>query len=82
MGDLACGIPANRSARSCAPRPTTRIPGAPDAVVGLVNVRGSLLTVVDGHRLLDRTPDPEHEGAVLVVDVGTRRIGLAVGRGR
>jgi chemotaxis signal transduction protein len=46
----------------------------------LVNVRGSLLTVVDAHRLLERSPLPEHEGALLVVDVGPRRLGLAVGR--
>jgi purine-binding chemotaxis protein CheW len=80
VGDLACGILASRAREILAPLPTTRIPGAPDIVIGLVNVRGSLLTVVDGHRLLERPPLPEHEGALLVVEVGTRRLGLAVGR--
>ncbi len=80
VGDLACGIPAGRAREILAPLPTTRIPGAPEVVLGLVNVRGTLLTVVDGHRLLGRAPLPEHEGALLVVDVGTRRLGLAVGR--
>ena len=80
VGNLACGILASRAREILAPLPTTRIPGAPDIVLGLVNVRGSLLTVVDGHRLLERKPLPEHEGALLVVDVGTRRLGLVVGR--
>jgi len=80
VGDLACGMLASGAREILAPLPTTRIPGAPDAVVGLVNVRGTLLTVIDAHRLLDRAPLPEHEGALLIVDVGTRRLGLAVGR--
>ncbi len=80
VGNLACGMLASRAREILAPLPITRIPGAPDTVFGLVNVRGTLLTVVDGHRLLDRAPLPEHEGALLVVDVGTRRLGLAVGR--
>ncbi len=80
VGDLACAMLASHAREILAPLPTTRIPGAPDMVMGLVNVRGNLLTVVDGHRLLDRAPLPEHEGALLVVDVGTRRLGLAVWR--
>ena len=71
VGNLACGMLASRAREILAPLPTTRIPGAPDTVIGLV---------VDGHRLLDRAPLPEHEGALLVVDVGNRRLGLAVGR--
>ena len=39
----------------------TRIPGAPAAVGGLVNVRGRLLTVVDGRRAARAAPLPEHE---------------------
>lgn len=80
VGDLACGMLASGAREILAPLPTTRIPGAPDAVVGLVNVRGTLLTVIDAHRLLGRVAVPEHEGALLVVDAGSRRIGLAVGR--
>jgi chemotaxis signal transduction protein len=80
VGDLACGILANRAREILSPLPTTRIPGAPESVLGLVNVRGSLLTVIDAHLLLGRAPDPDHEGAMLVVDVGTRRLGLSVGR--
>lgn len=80
VGDLACGMLASLAREILTPLPTTRIPGAPDTVLGLVNVRGTLLTVVDAHRLLERPARPDHEGALLVVNVGTRSLGLAVGR--
>ena len=46
--------------REILPRlPTTRIPGAPPVVAGLVNVRGTLVTVVEGWRALGQTaPSP------------------------
>lgn len=56
----------------------TRIPGVADAVEGLVNVRGGLLTVLDGHRLLGRERDLADEGAIVVLTVGDRTCGLIV----
>ena len=53
IGEVICAAPAG-IVREILPRlPATRIPGVPDAVEGLVNVRGSLLTVLDGHLLLE-----------------------------
>jgi chemotaxis signal transduction protein len=52
----------------------------PFAVEGLVNVRGGLLTVTDGHALLGRVARPGDEGAILVLDIAGRRFGLAVGQ--
>lgn len=78
VGDLLCAAPASR-VREVLPRlPATRIPGVPAAVEGLVNVRGGLLTVADGHTLLARPARPEDEGAIVLVDVGERRFGLVV----
>jgi purine-binding chemotaxis protein CheW len=78
VGDLLCAAPASR-VREVLPRlPATRIPGVPAAVEGLVNVRGGLLTVLDGHVLLGRPPRPEDEGAILLVEVAERRFGLIV----
>ena len=56
----------------------TRIPGVADAVEGLVNVRGGLLTVLDGHRLLGRERNPADEGAIVVLSVAGRDCGLIV----
>lgn len=78
VGDLLCAAPATR-VREVLPRlQATRIPGVPDAVEGLVNVRGGLLTVADGHRLLGRPLQPGDEGAILLVELAERRFGLAV----
>jgi len=78
IGDLACAAPAAR-VREVLPRlPATRIPGVDGAVEGLVNLRGGLLTLIDGHLLLGRPAAPDDEGGILVLDVGGRRFGLGV----
>jgi purine-binding chemotaxis protein CheW len=78
IGDVTCALPAG-IVREVLPRlPATRIPGASGAVEGLVNVRGALLTVLDGHTLLRQAERAGDEGAIIVLDVGDRRCGLGV----
>ena len=80
IGALICAAPAG-IVREILPRLTaTRIPGVSQAIEGLVNVRGTLLTVLDGHILLQQTRREEDEGAIVVVEVGGRRYGLGVGQ--
>ena len=56
VGTLACAVDVDQ-VREILPRlPTTRIPGAPPVVAGLVNVRGTLVTVVEGWRALGQAP--------------------------
>src|ERR1700720_4799423 len=56
VGTLACAVDVDQ-VREILPRlPTTRIPGAPPVVAGLVNVRGTLVTVVEGWRALGLPP--------------------------
>ena len=56
VGALACAAEVDQ-VREILPRlPTTRIPGAPPVVAGLVNVRGTLVTVVEGWRALGQQP--------------------------
>src|SRR6266705_2942744 len=58
VGTLACAAEVNQ-VREILPRlPTTRIPGAPPVVAGLVNVRGTLVTVVEGWRALGLPAPP------------------------
>jgi chemotaxis signal transduction protein len=55
VGNLACAAEVDQ-VREILPRlPTTRIPGAPPVVAGLVNVRGTLVTVVEGWRALGQS---------------------------
>jgi len=58
VGELSCAAEVDQ-VREILPRlPTTRIPGAPPVVAGLVNVRGTLVTVVEGWRALGQDPPP------------------------
>ena len=80
IGEVICAAPAG-IVREILPRlPATRIPGVPDAVEGLVNVRGSLLTVLDGHLLLQQQRRQADEGAIVVLEVNGRGYGLGVGQ--
>jgi purine-binding chemotaxis protein CheW len=77
VGTLACAADVDQ-VREILPRlPTTRIPGAPPVVAGLVNVRGTLVTVVEGWRALglpplSPTPSPEagSTGSTIILEVG------------
>jgi purine-binding chemotaxis protein CheW len=77
VGPLVCAAAAD-GVREILPRlPAIRIPGAPAAVAGLANVRGSLVTIVDGWRALNQ-PDPGAEagGSTVLLEVGTERRAL------
>ncbi|HEU4763252.1 MAG TPA: chemotaxis protein CheW [Gemmatimonadales bacterium] len=79
VGDLTCAVPVEAAREIVPVEAATRIPGAGAAVQGLVNVRGGLLTVVDGQRLLDR-PSAGAAQSVIVLETGGRTVGLAVDR--
>ena len=60
-------------------RRTTRLPGAPPHVRGLLNLRGALVTVLDlAAALGERTAAGEEEGHVLVLEVDGRLAGCRV----
>jgi len=77
VGTLACAADVDQ-VREILPRlPTTRIPGAPPVVAGLVNVRGTLVTVVEGWRALglpplspSPSPDEAVTGSTLILEMG------------
>jgi purine-binding chemotaxis protein CheW len=65
-------------AREVTHRPRAiRLPGAPPFVCGVVNVRGTLVPLVDLGRLLEREP-ANPAGWIVVLDLGTRRCAIAV----
>jgi len=82
VGNLTCAAAAE-VVREILPRlDTTRIPGAPPVVAGLVNVRGTLVTVVDGRKALGQ-PEPAErtEGGTTVllqIGGGQQTIGFTV----
>lgn len=67
------------SAQAIVPlRPCTRLPGAPPFVRGLVNVRGSIATIVDLRLRLAPDAATSGAGSVLLVRHGQRLVGVVV----
>ena len=59
-------------------RRVTRLPGAPPFVRGLINVRGTIVTVIDLGVRLDPSCAPIDDGSVLLTRYHDRTVGLAV----
>lgn len=59
-------------------RVATRLPGSPPFVLGLINLRGILTTVVDLGGWLEPGGAPAHGGSIVLVDHGSRQAGLVV----
>ena len=62
-------------------RPMTRIPGAPSFVRGLINMRGTIVTVIDLAVRLDATRGPtSSDGSILLVRHrgGDRIVGIVI----
>jgi purine-binding chemotaxis protein CheW len=59
-------------------RKATRLPGTPPFVVGLINLRGSIVTVLDLGVRLGGTPVDVDRGSIVLVESGPRVVGLAV----
>ena len=78
LGPLACAAPASLIREVIPADPPVRVPGADAAVAGLVNVRGTLLTVVDGRRAAGIPDGESTPESVLVFDRGARGAGLSV----
>lgn len=55
----------------------TRLPGAPLFVRGLINVRGTIVTVIDAGAYLHERPC-DKDGMVMLMDIGTQVVGLLV----
>lgn len=58
--------------------PTTRLPGAPRHVRGLINLRGTLVTVMDAALCLYGVPAEGVDASILLVERGGRLAGVIV----
>lgn len=76
-GGLRCGAPTDR-VREVLPCPAiTPVPSGSDAVRGVANVRGGLVTVVDSRVLLGE-PTAGDGSEMVLVEVQGRPVGLLV----
>lgn len=77
LGDRIGGIELEIVREILPPSPATRLPGAPSYVRGLINVRGTVITVIDlVARLVGRPARPD--GPVMLIEHQNRLIGVAV----
>jgi purine-binding chemotaxis protein CheW len=78
-GELNCAVEIN-SVREVLPvPPATRVPGAAPAVAGIVNVRGSLVPVLDARRALGHPPAQAGDaGSLVLLDAADRTVGVVV----
>ncbi len=73
---FGCGIDA---VREIVPqRRATRLPGAPPAIQGLINLRGTIITVVDLALWLGAERPTVADGCIILVGHGARLAGVAV----
>jgi chemotaxis signal transduction protein len=59
-------------------QPTTPLPGAPRHVRGLINLRGTIVTVLDATMCEYGVPASDSTGGILLVDRGSRVAGVVV----
>lgn len=80
-GGEAYGIPLSAIREILMPPPLTEVPRADEHFLGVISVRGDIITVVDLPGLLRlETAQPEPYARVLLVDNGRELIGVAVNR--
>ena len=59
-------------------RPATRLPGAPPFVSGLINLRGTIITVVHLGRRLGVSEETKTDGSIILVEFGNKCMGFEV----
>ncbi len=75
----AYAVPIAHIAEILKPLPITPVPRAPRVVIGVMTVRGRLVTVIDLRRRLRLAEAPvDHRSRILITDTGDERIGLLV----
>ena len=81
VGDEAYGIPLSAVREILVPPPMTEVPRSADHFLGVISVRGEIITVIDLAKLLNlAVDDDEPHSRVLLVDNGQELIGVAVTR--
>jgi purine-binding chemotaxis protein CheW len=79
LDDRLYGVRVERVQEVLRSQARTRIPLAPPAIAGLVNLRGQVLTAIDLREQLGLPPRPEgKEPMVVVIRVGTEPVSLLV----
>jgi purine-binding chemotaxis protein CheW len=80
VGHSLYALPLDSVREVVVPRPPfVRVPRAPPAVRGAMNLRGRVVAVVDLAKVLGISPDVPHLEHVVMLDRGRRGLGVSVG---
>jgi purine-binding chemotaxis protein CheW len=80
-GDEAYGFPLSAVREILVPPPVTEVPRSPDHILGVISVRGQIITVVDLPKMLHlEAQQSSPYGRVVLIDNGEELIGVAVDR--
>lgn len=81
VADESYAFPLSAVHEILKPPPLTAVPRAPKRVLGVISVRGTIVTIFDPHEILGLgASDQSTIGRILMVDNGVERIGVAVSR--
>lgn len=80
VGGYLFSVDAHEAVEVLEPLKATPVPGSVPGVLGLVNLRGVLVTAGDMAELLELTPLRTGEEALVVFESGSRRVVLRVDR--
>lgn len=55
------------------------VPGAPDYVLGIINLRGNVVTVIDARRRFNLNPrDPDDSSRIIIIEAEKQVVGILV----
>jgi purine-binding chemotaxis protein CheW len=81
LGDEIYAINVLRVQEVLRPTEITPVAGAPNFVLGIINLRGNVVTVIDARQRLRLPPvDPTNDTRVIMVEVGDQVVGVMVDR--
>lgn len=79
VADLLCCVEVQEIQEIVAARAITPVPTAPEEILGLMNLRGRILTIIDLSSILQlQTDTPPEGGMILVMDSSRGDLGLRV----
>lgn len=78
LGEHAYVMPLLEVREVIPPPSTTPIPGAPDHYVGLANIRGQVISVIDLRKHIGITPRDQSQEVVLITNIDDFNIGLLI----
>ncbi len=80
-GDEAYGFPLSAVREILVPPPLTEVPRAPEHFLGVISVRGQIITLIDLPKMLHlEVEQAEPYGRILLVHNGDELVGVAVDR--